>query len=52
MFEEFKNAFQRYNNAHVQLIIINVVVFLALAVVYVFSNALQFPEVFSVDVWT
>jgi membrane associated rhomboid family serine protease len=46
MFDEFKNAFQRYNNAHVQLIIINVVVFLALAVVYVFSNALQFPEVF------
>jgi membrane associated rhomboid family serine protease len=45
MFEDFKNAFQRYNNAHVQLIIINVVVFLALAVVYVFSNALQVPEV-------
>lgn len=48
MFDDFKNAFQRYNNAHVQLIIINVVVFLALAVVLVFSRALQFPEVFSV----
>ncbi|QOI97232.1 MAG: rhomboid family intramembrane serine protease [Flammeovirgaceae bacterium] len=30
MFEEFKNAFNRYNNAHVQLIIINVTVFLFL----------------------
>jgi len=46
MFEEFKNAFQRYNNAHVQLIIINVVVFLALAVVLVFSRAFGFAEVF------
>jgi membrane associated rhomboid family serine protease len=27
MFEAFKNAFQRHNNAHVQLIIINVVIF-------------------------
>lgn len=46
MFDEFKNAFHRYNNAHVQLIIINVVVFLAMAVVLVFSRAFQFPEVF------
>lgn len=30
MLGEFKNAFQRYNNAHVQLIIINVTVFLFL----------------------
>ncbi len=48
MFEEFKNAFQRYNNAHVQLIIINVVVFLALAVVLVFSRAFQVPDVFNI----
>jgi membrane associated rhomboid family serine protease len=48
MFDDFKNAFQRYNNAHVQLIIINVVVFLALAVVLVFSRALQYPDVFNV----
>ncbi len=48
MFEDFKNAFQRHNNAHVQLIIINVVVFLALAVILVFSRALQVPEVFRV----
>ncbi|HEX6225111.1 MAG TPA: rhomboid family intramembrane serine protease [Chryseolinea sp.] len=46
MFEEFKNAFQRYNNAHVQLIIINVVVFLALAVVLVFSRAFGVPDIF------
>ncbi len=38
MFNEFKNAFQRPNHAHVQLIIINVVVFLVLAVFYVFST--------------
>lgn len=30
MFEEFKHAFQRHNNAHVQLIIINVSIFLGL----------------------
>jgi membrane associated rhomboid family serine protease len=49
MFEEFKNAFQRSNHAHVQLIIINVVVFVAIGVISVvgeisgfatFSNAL------------
>ena len=38
MFDEFKNAFQRPNHAHVQLIIINVVVFLVLVVFYVFST--------------
>jgi len=48
MFDEFKNAFQRYNNAHVQLIIINVVVFLALAVILVFSRAFQFDSVFHI----
>jgi membrane associated rhomboid family serine protease len=48
MLEDFKNAFQRYNNAHVQLIIINIVVFLVLAVVLVFSRALGFPYVFDV----
>jgi membrane associated rhomboid family serine protease len=46
MFEEFKNAFQRHNNAHVQLIIINVVVFLVLAIVRVVMYASQLPEVF------
>lgn len=46
MFDEFKNAFQKPNNAHVQLIIINVVVFLALAVVKVFSTASGYASVF------
>jgi membrane associated rhomboid family serine protease len=44
--EEFKNAFQRPNNAHVQLIFINVVVFLVLAVLYVFSTAAGFSAFF------
>src|SRR5690606_17745899 len=35
MFEEFKNAFQRYNNAHVQLILINVAIFLGLIIIKV-----------------
>ena len=47
MLEEFKNAFQRHNNGHVQLIIINVVIFLIMAVVMVVFNVAQAPEVFS-----
>lgn len=47
MFEEFKNAFSRYNNAHVQLIIINVAIFLVLAVVYVFSTVSGFDSIFN-----
>ncbi len=38
IFNEFKNAFQRSNHAHVQLIIINVAIFLFMGVVYVFSK--------------
>jgi membrane associated rhomboid family serine protease len=38
MFEEFKHAFYRYNNAHVQLIIINVVVFVVMAILLVISK--------------
>lgn len=45
MFEEFKNAFNRYNNAHVQLIIINVAVFLVMVVITVIATVSQFPEV-------
>ena len=41
MFDDFKQAFNRYNNAHVQIIIINVVIFLALAILKVFSFILQ-----------
>jgi len=46
VFDEFKNAFQRPNNAHVQLIFINVAVFLVLAVIKVFSTATGFPDFF------
>ncbi|MFZ2905997.1 MAG: rhomboid family intramembrane serine protease [Cyclobacteriaceae bacterium] len=35
MFDEFKSAFQRPNNGHVQLIIINVIIFLAIGVISV-----------------
>lgn len=48
MFEEFKNAFNRPNNGHAQLIVINVVVFLLLAVVYVFSKIGGFDAFFEV----
>lgn len=39
MLNEFKDAFRRPNNAHAQLIIINVVVFLVLSILYVFLTA-------------
>lgn len=45
MFDEFKRAFQRYNNAHVQLIIINVVVFVAILLVVVVSEVAQIPAI-------
>jgi membrane associated rhomboid family serine protease len=38
MFDEFRNAFQRYNNGHVQLIIINLAVFVMMGVVMVITN--------------
>lgn len=47
MLEEFKHAFQRHNNGHVQLIIINVAAFLVMAVLMVALNVAQAPEVFS-----
>lgn len=47
MLQEFKNAFQKPNNGHVQLIVINVVVFLVLAVPYVFSTISGFDNVFT-----
>src|SRR5688572_7662091 len=47
MLEEFKNAFQRHNNGHVQLILINVVVYLVVAVLFVVSEISQFPEFFN-----
>lgn len=38
MFDEFKNAFQRYNNGHVQLIIINLAVFVLMGVIMVITK--------------
>ncbi len=48
MLEEFKNAFSKPNNGHIQLIIINVVVFLVLGTLYVFSRIGEFENVFSI----
>lgn len=48
IFNEFKNAFQRTNHAHVQLIIINVAVFLLMGVVYVFSKVGGLDAIFTV----
>jgi membrane associated rhomboid family serine protease len=47
MLDEFKNAFQRHNNAHIQLIIINVVVFVALAVLFVLSRWFSLDQYFT-----
>ena len=46
MFEEFKNAFSRHNNAHIQLILINVIVFVVLGVLKVLCNVFGFPDIF------
>lgn len=48
MFEEFKNAFSRHNNAHVQLIIINVVVFVVLGILAVLPAVLGFENFFPI----
>ncbi|HYC87170.1 MAG TPA: rhomboid family intramembrane serine protease [Chryseosolibacter sp.] len=48
MFEEFKSAFHKYNNAPVQLIIINVVLFIALAVLNVIMSYTPYPEAFDI----
>jgi membrane associated rhomboid family serine protease len=47
MFGDFKNAFQRYNNSHVQLIYLNVVVFLGLGVLFVIAKFSSFPPLFT-----
>lgn len=48
MFEEFKNAFQRYNNGHVQLIIINLAVFVVMGIIMVFTLVSGFEELWTV----
>jgi len=44
--DDFKHAFSRPNSAHNQLIIINIVIFLILAVLYVFSALFGVEKVF------
>jgi membrane associated rhomboid family serine protease len=48
MFEDFKNAFQRPNNAHVQLILVNLIVFVLLGVIKVIFLVSGFESLFSV----
>jgi membrane associated rhomboid family serine protease len=48
MFEEFKNAFRRYNNGHVQLIIINLAVFVVMGVIMVITKVGGLDEVWPV----
>ncbi len=48
MFEEFKNAFQRYNNGHVQLIIINLAVFVVMGVIMVITSVSGFDGLWAV----
>ena len=48
MFEEFKNAFQRYNNGHVQLIIINLAVFVVMGILWVLSEWIGFQSFFDI----
>lgn len=43
---EFKNAFQRHNNAHAQLIIINVAIFLFTGLLFVVAKASKTQEIF------
>lgn len=47
MFEEFKNAFNRYNNGHVQLIIINLAVFVLMGVTMVIMRIGGLDELWS-----
>ncbi len=48
MFEEFRNAFNRPNNGHVQLIIINVVVFIVVGVLFVFTQIGGYENAFKI----
>jgi len=48
MFSEFKSAFQQPGNAHVRLIIINVALFLVMAMVMVISTIAGFADFFKV----
>lgn len=47
MLEEFKNAFQRHNNGHVQLILINIAVFVVMAILRIVFTMSDMPQVFA-----
>jgi len=46
--DDFKNAWQRPNNALPQIIIINVVIFIIMAILSVFSKILGTPVIFDI----
>jgi membrane associated rhomboid family serine protease len=46
--EEFRNAFNKPNNGHIQLIIINVVVFIVLGILMVLPTILGYEDIFRV----
>ena len=48
LFDEFKGAFQRPNNSHIQLIWINVVIFITLSVLWVFSKWFSLEGFFTI----
>ncbi len=48
MLDEFKNAFQRYNNSHIQLILINVAVFLVMMLLWVPSEIFGFQNFYNI----
>jgi membrane associated rhomboid family serine protease len=47
MFEEFRNAFRRHNNSHVQLIYLNVIVFLVMGLLFVIATFSKTPAIFT-----
>jgi membrane associated rhomboid family serine protease len=47
MLDEFKNAFQRYNNSHIQLIFINVAIFMGLGLLFVVAKISSTPFIFT-----
>lgn len=47
MFDEFKNAFSKYNNAHIQLILINVMMFVLFGVIKVILEVSQFDTLWA-----
>lgn len=46
MIDEFKNVFQRHNNAHIQLIVINTIFFVVMAVLNVVASLSKNDDIF------